>query len=252
MGKGLSPTTLVILLTVTAFVLVHVFGGRLAFLSKTPRSVWLSAAGGVSVAYVFVHLLPELAEHQDVIAERARFAGLLGASESHAYLIALFGLGLFYGVERFARSKGGRKSRGEGEDIPLSVFWTHLGAFALYNVLVGYLLLHREETDLRGLIVYGVAMSLHFIVNDQGLRQHHGHTYHRYGRWLLAAAPVAGLLLGLVTNVSALLLSALFAFLAGGVILNVLKEELPEDRQSRFSAFALGATSYSALLLLTA
>jgi hypothetical protein len=147
----LNPITLLILLTVIAFVLVHVFGGILAFLSRTPRSVWLSVAGGVSVAYVFMHLLPELAEHQELIGERARNAGLLGAIESHAY-----------GVERFAGSKGERR--------------------------------------------FGVAMSLHFIVNDQGLRQHHGRTYHRYGRWLLAAAPVAGLLLGLVTNVSALLL----------------------------------------------
>lgn len=248
----MNSTTLVILVTLIAFVLVHVFGGRLVFLSTAPRSVWLSAAGGVSVAYVFVHLLPELAEHQDVIGERTRDAGPLGAIESHAYLIALLGLGLFYGVERFTRSESGRRSGGEKGETPLGVFWVHLGAFALYNVLIGYLLLRREETDLRGLIIYGVAMTLHFIVNDQGLRQHHGQTYHRYGRWLLAAAPVAGLLLGLLTNVSALLLSALFAFLAGGIILNVLKEELPEDRQSRFSAFALGATSYSALLLLTA
>jgi hypothetical protein len=41
----------------------------------------------------------------------------------------------------------------------------------------------------------------------------------------------------------------LFAFLAGGVVLNVLKEELPEERESRFWAFALGAASYTALLL---
>lgn len=249
----MNPATPVILLIVIAFVLVHVFGGRLAFLAKTPRSIWLSAAGGVSVAYVFVHLLPELADHQDVIGERARDAGLLGAIESHAYLIALLGLGLYYGVERFARSKGAQQSSGGGgQETPLGVFWVHLGAFALYNVLIGYLLLQRQESDLRTLIIYGVAMSLHFIVNDQGLRQHHGQTYHRYGRWLLAAAPVAGLLLGLVMNVSAMLLSALFAFLAGGIILNVLKEELPEDRGSRFPAFALGATSYAALLLLTA
>lgn len=248
----MNPATFFILATVVAFVLVHVFGGRLAFLSGTPRSVWLSAAGGVSVAYVFVHLLPELADNQEIIGKRARDAGLLGAIESHAYLIALFGLGLFYGVERFARSGGGQKPSGAGQETPLGAFWVHLGAFALYNVLIGYLLLHREETDLRGLIIYGVAMSLHFIVNDQGLRQQHGRIYHRYGRWLLATAPVAGLLPGLVTNVSPLLLSALFAFLAGGVILNVLKEELPEDRQSRFSAFALGATCYAALLLLTA
>lgn len=57
----MSPTTLVILMIVIAFVLVYVFGGRLAFLSNTPRSVWLSGAGGVSVAYVFMNLLPELA-----------------------------------------------------------------------------------------------------------------------------------------------------------------------------------------------
>ena len=95
-------------------------------------------------------------------------------------------------------------------------------------------------------------MGLHFIVNDEGLREQHGWTYHRYGRWLLAAAPVVGYLVGLSTQVSPLLLSSLFAFLAGGVILNVLKEELPEDRQSRFWAFAAGAALYSALLLLTA
>lgn len=248
----MTLTTLIILLTVLAFVLVHVFGGKLAFLSGTPRSVWLSSAGGVSVAYVFVHLLPELAKHQQVIGNRARSAGLFSTIESHAYLIALFGLGLFYGVERFARSASGAIRRPQDRARSSGVFWVHLSAFALYNVLIGYLLLHREENDLRGLIVYAAAMSLHFIVNDQGLRQQHGETYHRYGRWILAAAPVAGLLLGLATSVSALLLSSLFAFLAGGVILNVLKEELPEDRQSRFSAFALGAIAYAALLLLTA
>lgn len=32
--------------------------------------------------------------------------------------------------------------------------------------------------------------------------------------------------------------------------MNVLKEELPEERQSRFWAFALGAAAYAALLLI--
>ena len=41
----------------------------------------------------------------------------------------------------------------------------------------------------------------------------------------------------------------LFAFQAGGVVMNVLKEELPEERESRFWAFALGAALYSAVLL---
>ena len=44
-------------------------------------------------------------------------------------------------------------------------------------------------------------------------------------------------------------LAVLFAFLAGGVILNVIKEELPEEQESLFWAFALGAALYTALLL---
>jgi zinc transporter ZupT len=243
----------VTLASLILFVLVHVLGGRLDFLAATPRSVWLSAAGGVSVAYVFMHLLPELADHQETIRERAaESAGLLTSLESHAYMIALIGLGLFYAVERFARSAARQRGEAGGEQRPAAVFWTHLSAFAIYNVLIGYLLVHREETDLRGLIIYAVAMGLHFVVNDQGLRRQHGTTYHRYGRWLLAAAPVLGYLVGISTEVSPLLLASLFAFLAGGVILNVLKEELPEDRQSRFWAFAVGAALYSTLLMLTA
>jgi len=34
------------------------------------------------------------------------------------------------------------------------------------------------------------------------------------------------------------------------VILTVMKEELPEERESRFSAVATGAGAYSALLLM--
>lgn len=41
-------------------VLVHLVTPSLTFLDGTPRSIWLSAAGGVSVAYVFVHFMPEL------------------------------------------------------------------------------------------------------------------------------------------------------------------------------------------------
>ncbi|MET1757150.1 hypothetical protein ABVV53_17040 [Novosphingobium sp. RD2P27] len=242
---------LIILLTIALFVLVHVFGAKLTAFTRTPRSIWLSGAGGVSVAYVFVHLLPELAEHQESLTEHTRDAGLLGAIETHAYLVALLGLSLFYGIERFARLKSRGRDADGGASTPLGVFWLHLGAFAIYNVLIGYLLVHREEPDLRGLIIYAIAMGLHFVVNDQGLREQHGQVYHRYGRWVLAVAPVLGLAVGLATQISNLLLSALFAFLTGGIILNVLKEELPEERKSRFSAFAAGAAAFAGLLLMT-
>ena len=52
-------------------ILVHVATPSLKFLESTPRTVWLSVAGGVSVAYVFVDFLTELAASQEAVAAAA-------------------------------------------------------------------------------------------------------------------------------------------------------------------------------------
>ncbi|MBM1172811.1 hypothetical protein [Microvirga arabica] len=246
----LSQSTLALIIAL-AFSGMHVFGKSMVFLRTTPRSAWLSIAGGVSVAYVFGHLLPELAAHQETFRrETEENRGFLSGLESHTYLIALLGLAVLYGLDRLARTSARNEERAGRDKRPSrGAFWLHLGSFAIYNMLIGYLLLHREETDVRSLIIYGIAMRLHFVVNDQGLREHHGRTYDREGRWILAVAPLLGWGIGLMTELPLLAIGSLFAFLAGGVVLNVLKEELPEDRESRFSAFALGTGAYAALLL---
>jgi uncharacterized membrane protein len=51
--------------------LIHLVAGKLRFLDVIPRSAWLSAASGASVAYVFMHLLPELATGQETLAHVA-------------------------------------------------------------------------------------------------------------------------------------------------------------------------------------
>jgi hypothetical protein len=239
-------------LLLTAFIFVHLFAGKLRFLDVIPRSRWLSMASGISVAYVFVHVFPALEEAQRRLGGEG---GFFPWFEHHAYLVALFGLIVFYGLERVVKSSQQRRGKapgsGEGETTAgVGVFWLHVSSFAVYNALFGYLLVHREEQDLRGLIFFSVAIALHFVVNDYGLRQDHKDTYRRVGRWLLAAAISAGWGIGLVTKISEAATSVLFAFLAGGVMLNVLKEELPEERQSRFFPFALGAVFYTVLLLI--
>lgn len=237
---------LVTLLAAVGLACVHLFSGSLRFLGGSPRSAWLSIAGGVSVAYVFVHLLPELGEGQEVLAEAAGEG--LAFLERHVYLVALLGLAVFYGLERLAKLSRDQVRRQNSGKTSAEVFWLHVGSFAFYNTIIGYLLV-RREAGLGELLFFFAAMALHFLVNDHGLREHHEDRYDRIGRWILAGAVLIGWTLGALTAVSEAALVTLTAFLGGGVILNVLKEELPEERESRFWAFALGSATYALLLL---
>ena len=93
-------------------------------------------------------------------------------------------------------------------------------------------------------------MTLKFVVNDHGLHELHRQRYDTLGRWLLAAVVLPGWSIRYLFRFPELVPVVLQAILAGGVLLNVLKEELPAARQSRYWAFGAGALGYAALLLL--
>ena len=99
------------------------------------------------------------------------------------------------------------------------------------------------------ILFYFIALGVHFITNDWSLRKEHQHTYDQYGRVLLTLAILLGWLIGALTELNELLLSILQAFIAGGVILNVMKEELPQEQESSISSFLIGSFGYSLLLI---
>ncbi len=228
--------------------IVHFFGSKLRFLGGIPRSIWLSGAGGVSVSYVFMHLFPELQEGQEHLREHLPLAEEF--LKHHVYLIALLGLVVFYGLERSVVSEKREQAKTDKEEKPTSsIFWLHIGSFSVYNALIGYILFQREEEPAQTVILFTIAMALHFLVNDFGLQEHHRDKYRKYGRWVIVLFLLIGWTVGYVKEVSETVVIILTAFIGGGVILNVLKEELPEDRESRYWAFAVGAALYAILLL---
>lgn len=221
---------------------VHLVAGKLRFLDGVPRSRWLSGAGGASVAYIFLHVLPELAAHQ---------RGMAG--ERTVFLIALAGLVAFYGLERHARCARARQRRaGRAEAPDRETFWLHVASFAVYNVVLGYLLHRRQDQGPWPLVTYASAIALHFVVTDWGMRHHLRRAWDRHARWALGAAVLAGWALGWAVELPTHAVGLAFAFLAGGIVLNVLKEELPEERESRFAPFVAGAALYGGVLLVAA
>lgn len=217
---------------------LHMVGQKLAFIEYVPRSVWLSAGGGVAVAYVFVHLLPEVSRTGEQLEGRP-------FGEQAVWVVALAGLVTFYWLETLTRRT---RSRNDAASSP-GMFWVSIGSYGVYNGIIGYLLHEQAKEGLTALAVFVVAMGVHFLVNDFALREHHKHRYRSFGRWILVAAIGLGAAVSIVADVSGVALGAILAFVAGGVVLNVIKEELPSEAESRFGAFALAAAAYAAVLL---
>ncbi|NEK86747.1 hypothetical protein GCU60_13435 [Blastococcus saxobsidens] len=245
---------------------LHVAAPRLRGLPLVPERVTGSFAGGLAVAYVFLHLLPEIAEGNEAIGEA--LSDVLEPTpllDLGVFLVALAGFAAFYGLDRLARSRavaagstggagaGGRQAGGEGAGgaEPAGVYWLHLGSFMVYNALITYTMALRLQTGVAFALLFAVAMGLHFVLTDRSLEEHYPHRFPRSGRLLLAAA----LLLGwgadaLFAPTSTVVVALLTALLGGSILLNVFKEELPASGRSSFGWFLAGLTLYAGLLTL--
>ncbi|MEE4153623.1 MAG: hypothetical protein V2I27_05645 [Erythrobacter sp.] len=231
-----------------AFCAVHLFIARLRVLDVQPRSRWLSFAGGTAVAYVFLHIMPDLAAHGSAFSEATGLGPLL--ADSLVFTLALAGLALFYGAERATALIGAERDRARANGhSPPAVFWVHIAATSLLVLVVGYLLNHREEEGLAALALSFAALLLHFVTADFAAHAHHPRLYEERARFVLAGATLAGWAAGLAFEVSELAVGGLFAFVGGAIVLIALKEELPAERESRLVPFLAGAGLYAALVL---
>ncbi|WP_416669939.1 hypothetical protein [Egbenema bharatensis] len=237
------------LLLAIALALIHISASSWKFLELIPQRRWKSLAGGVSIAYLFLDILPELSHSQAQLEDID--IPFLAFLEDHVYLLSFVGLTVFYGLESLALRSRTFNQHTQGRDwTSLEIFGLHIFSFAVYNAILGYLLQEFAQQGVTASILFFIAFGLHFMVNDRSLREHHKHLYDKYGRWILAGAIVAGAVLGETLAVHEGTIAVIHALIAGAIILNILKEELPEERESCFWSFLTGAIAYGVLIFL--
>jgi zinc transporter ZupT len=227
--------------------LVYILGGHVRF-HVAHRRRWLSFAAGVATAYVFVHLLPELYEAQKIFT---RLAGgrALPFPERRVYTSALIGFVVFYGLQNMLGSSLSREHGGAPERSEGPVYWAHIGGFCIYSAMISYVMVRESERGPLFLLLYLVAMSLHFLATDHLLRREHGAIYEEKGRWVLAAGVLAGWVIAEFSVFSEPILATLMGFVGGGVVMNTMLTELPGEGEGRFWYFFAGAAGYALLLL---
>jgi hypothetical protein len=211
-------------------------------LGASRRGWAMSAAGGFSVAFVFLELLRQVVERAEPVSEEA--SNVLPFVEHEVLFLLLVGLTVFYALERVALRS---RRRTEDESTADRTGFVIIVAFAAYAAIIGHLLWDQADRGRGELGLFTLAVGLHFFVVDIGLKLHHRGIYHHVGRWLLAVAVLLGWAVGLVMDVPAAVMGMLLAFVGGGVILITLKEELPSEKEGRVTAFVLGVAAFTAL-----
>jgi len=205
-----------------------------------------SFAGGVAVAYVFLHMLPSLVEYNKPIG---RFLlnnqWLTPFTELLIYIVALFGFLIYYGLDLLAE-----RYRDKGHDDML-VYGLHLVMFCLYNFLITYTMSLRARSSITATILFTVAMALHFVLTDRKFCRLYKEKFNHAGRFLLIIALLVGWLYSVIFDpVNVLVAAFMVAFLAGSVLLNVFREELPASGLASYCWFSFGVGLITLTLLL--
>lgn len=233
------------LLGAVLFASAFLFGRRVAGARGLVNDARLlvSLGAGMSAAYVFVHVLPGLADLRMASIESATVP--MPFHGRALYLLALLGFLVFYTLDNVSS----RLSR-SGADLPSRVaLWLNVVGFAAYAWLLSYLLLHHFQEGASSMLLFAIAIALHLFGVDHGLHARHGAGYERFGRRVIAAACLAGWVSGALFTLPQDVLAFVVAFIAGAVIMNSSIMELPEGRDMRVIPFLGAGLAYGALLL---
>ena len=193
-----SASLLLALVFAAIVAALHALGPRLRAVPGIEAASGTSLSGGLAAAYVFVHVLPELARGNPQVAEKLQDdLGDAAATEVGVFLVALLGFFVFFVLQWAAE-----QPRGDGREPSPAVFAAHVAGFSVYSALIVYLVPLRLQTSPALAAVFCGILALHLVSSDRLLRNQfpqrlgeHPHARlgaERWGdRWLGARTPGA-------------------------------------------------------------
>ncbi len=203
----------------------------------------ISFFGGMSSAYVFVRMMPELATARRDYVTFGRIR--IFDTGVGVYFIALLGFIVFYVLHRRRAHRRGKSA--ESQERP--EFRLRIGELFGYVWMITYLLANNRQQSLLAISLYTLAMAAHFFTIEQSLHKEYGSLYRNVGRFVLAGAAIFGWAAGAFLRMPRGFVALLVAFLSGAIIMNSALMEMPAKEQEQFIWFFAGGVFYGLLLM---
>ena len=210
-----------ILLVALVIGAAHVISPR-AFGLRQHGEQQAAFGGGLSVAYVFLHLIPSLDASEGVVGGRI-------------YFVALLGFVFFYGLDVFFQPPNHTHP---------TKYHAYLAAFFLYDALMVFTLgLELPPTPTLA-VVFAFALAVDVLNTDIELQSTFGARFVKSGRWVLLAGVASGYALSLVRRPHPLVVDVVTAALAGFMMFHTFKGQFPVSQNKTFPAFLAGLLTF--------
>ncbi|HLD81087.1 MAG TPA: hypothetical protein VJA40_03725, partial [archaeon] len=213
------PGSLALVLAI-ALSVTHYFNAALRQRFKRYESDAASFAGGISIAYLFLQIMPEL------------YAGYTVVS-SYLFVFVLVGFTLMHLIEKQIQSHTHRleKRREELKEL-------HSAYFFFYHFLVGVVLLRLVELNAVTGALFFVPVFLYTLASGVSLSEVHERVRgHAAARLLLSSSSLFGVFAAAVYKVPDVLFYALFSFVGGMFFYVVIREAVPSERKGHPNFF---------------
>ncbi|UCE42895.1 MAG: hypothetical protein JSV17_08075 [Candidatus Aminicenantes bacterium] len=202
--------------------IIHFYSEKLKLPDGANRYRVISFAAGISIAYLFLNLLP----HTYAAADHLK---------NFVFVFLLLGFVLFHLAEKFIYKHADQKK------LARELKEVHSISFFFYYFMIGIVLYDKVLTSQLEGILFFIPIGLHASLSTASLSQIHGDIREGFGtKILLSLSTILGVIFALLVSVPNILDNILVSMIAGILLYIIVKEFLPEKEKGQPMFFLSG------------
>ena len=227
---------------------VHILCGKNNWWRFFEAHGWISFSAGASVAYVFIHVFPDISilQQQFSGAPSHRYNGQFFSRT--LYLTALAGLCLPYLLDTLELSYTEQDKKYHTQ-VHRGIFGIRKLLYTLYNMMLAYMIVNRHHDSILSMKIIVLVLSMHFIVLNANFKEVYNELFKKYVRWFAVLGLVVGAVLAKIFPIPDFILAYVFALVGGIISYTALKQELPKTNHRAPFHFLAGCVFFSLLIL---
>lgn len=213
-----------------AALIIHILSPDIVKLFGKALPKFTSVAAGISVAYLFMQLLPEFIQG---VIETNRLL----------FLTSLMGFLSFNLIEKYIYQTAPENKLARELAIEDSII------HGIYYFMVGLLLVYLANISAEEVLLFGLPVLIHLAISTLPLDVSKSHAIN----FLIGATPILGVLAGtyFLTSIPIAFVFSMIGFVIGTMLFTITRHAIPQGKAGEPMYFALGATTYALLILIS-